>query len=317
MLFDVAGRWTLAVLATREAFMSLTTLIEKNQVRLTDADRRLLKALLESPTEVSYLSTTDIAGRAGVHPATAVRLARKLGFGGYPDLRSYLQADIINKAEPADRIRESLSHMEEGAILSGLLRHETDTLDRLDSRDLQIKINQAARALIDAGHIFIFGQGNSTALVEMMGRRLRRAGFHHTILNHQDRELAERILPMKSDDALLAFGFHSVPRGIATCLNHSRRVGATSILVSDLVAPLIKPEPEITLMADRGLGSEFLTLTVPMAICNAIVLTISHLDKGRSIATLERLAELTREIQEEPRARQTLSLTGSDLSDGE
>ena len=72
MLFDVAGRWTLAVLATREAFMSLTTLIEKNQVRLTDADRRLLKALLESPTEVSYLSTTDIAGRAGVHPATAV-----------------------------------------------------------------------------------------------------------------------------------------------------------------------------------------------------------------------------------------------------
>ena len=62
--------------------MSLTTLIEKNQVRLTDADRRLLKALLESPTEVSYLSTTDIAGRAGVHPATAVRLARKLGFGG-------------------------------------------------------------------------------------------------------------------------------------------------------------------------------------------------------------------------------------------
>jgi hypothetical protein len=70
-------------------------------------------------------------------------------------------------------------------------------------------------------------------------------------------------------------------------------------------------------MADRGLGSEFLTLTVPMAICNAIVLTISHLDKGRSIATLERLAELTREIQEEPRARQTLSLTGSDLSDGE
>ena len=295
--------------------MSLTALIERNQVRLTDADQRLVKALLENPTEGSYLSTTDIAQRAGVHPATAVRLARKLGFGGYPDLRAYLQADIIDKAEPANRVRESLSHMEEGAILSGLLRHEIDTLTQIDGRNLQPKVDQAAQALIDAEHVFLFGQGNSTTLVEMMSRRLRRAGFHNTVLTHQNRELAERVLPMNSNDALLAFGFHSVPRGIGTCLTHARRVGATSILVSDLVAPLIKPEPQILLMADRGLGSEFLTLTVPMLICNAIVLTISQLDKGRSIGTLEQLVDLTNELQDEPRNRQTVSLTGPDLQE--
>lgn len=118
---------------------------------------------------------------------------------------------------------------------------------------------------------------------------------------------------MGAKDVLLAFGFHSVPRGLTTCLTHARKIGAASILVSDLVAPSIKPEPQIMLMADRGMGSEFLTLSVPMVICNAIVLTIFQFDKGRSISTLERLTDLTQEFQEERRNRQTVSLNGRDL----
>ena len=53
--------------------MSLTTLIEKNQVRLTDADRRLLKALLESPTEVSYSATMQIRNLDYIRAANVVR----------------------------------------------------------------------------------------------------------------------------------------------------------------------------------------------------------------------------------------------------
>jgi DNA-binding MurR/RpiR family transcriptional regulator len=280
--------------------MTLSTLVQQNQARLTGADHRLIKILLAKPTEVSYLSTTDIAERAGVHPATAVRLARKLGFRGYPDLRAHLQADIIKNAAPAERVRESLSHIDEGAVLSALVDHEIETLNQLKVHDLQDKIDKAAEALIAAKHIFVFGQGNSTALVELINRRLRRAGFHNTVLEHQDRELAERILAMGPEDALLAFSFHSVPRGLVTCLKHARAVGAASVLISDLVAPQIKPEPDIVFMANRGMGSEFLTLTVPMAICNALILTISRLDEGQSIEMLNKLMELTRSFKQEP-----------------
>lgn len=280
--------------------MSLTSIIENTQVRLTDADRKLVSAILSNPTEVSYLSTTDIAERVNVHPATAVRLAKKLGFGGYPELRAYIQADIINNAKPAERVRESLAQLENGAILSGLIEQEIDTLRNLDEQNLQPKIIEAAQSIIATEHIFIFGQGNSTTLVELMNRRLRRDGYRNTILGHQDRELAERILPMGPKDILLAFGFHSAPQGLSTCLQHARDVGAQSILICDLIPPLIQPEPDILLMANRGLRSEFLTLAVPMAICNALVLTISSLDKGKSIETLERLTELTRRFKDEP-----------------
>jgi len=280
--------------------LSLTSIIGNTEVRLTESDRKLVAVILANPTEVSYLSTTDIAERVNVHPATVVRLAKKLGFSGYPELRAYLQADIISNTKPAERVRESLAPLENGAILSGLIDQEIETLRAIDHRNLQPEITRAAHTIIAAEHVFIFGQGNSTTLVELINRRLRRDGYHNTILGHQDRELAERILPMGPKDVLLAFGFHSVPRGLSTCLHHAREVSAKSILICDTVGPLVRPEPDIHLMANRGSRSEFLTLAVPMAICNALVLTISSLDKGTSIGTLERLVELTRRFKDEP-----------------
>ncbi len=277
--------------------MSFRTRIEQHQDRLTVADQRLVRELLANPTEGAFLSTAGLADRASVHPATVVRLAQKLGFGGYPELRAELQAEIIKTKEPAERVRRRLAHLEDGSILAALVESEINTLRQLGEQVSEAQIQAAARTLIAARQVFLFARGNAMMLVELMGRRLRRTGFKAIFLTHQGRELAERVLTLGQEDVVLAFAFHSVPRGLVPLLEHATAVGATSILISDVIGPLVAPKPDMILAANRGLEDEFLTLTVPMAICNALILAIARLDEGRSLQALDRLGQLIRQFR--------------------
>ena len=276
--------------------MRFSALIERHQDLLTAADQRIVRELLANPTEAAFLSAASLAQRADVHPATAVRLAQKLGFGGYRELKAELQSEIINTTHPAERVRHRLAHVEQGSILADIIESDLAALRRIAEQVTEAEIDAAAKTLLAAGQVFLFAQGNATTLIEMMDRRLRRADFSTTVLRQQGRELAEHALALESGDVVLAFAFHSVPTGLTPLLQHAARIGATTILFTDILGPLVKPRPQMTIAASRGLAEEYLTLTVPMAICNALILTIARLDQGRSLKALGRLAKLTRNI---------------------
>ena len=70
-------------------------LVESYDGKLTIADRDLISIILGEPSEVVYLSSSELAARANVHASTVVRLARKLGFKGYPDMRNRFDISLI------------------------------------------------------------------------------------------------------------------------------------------------------------------------------------------------------------------------------
>ncbi len=269
--------------------MSLRSAVENFKGQLTLAEERLVRELLSNPVEGAFFSTAQLADRTGLHQATAVRLAQKLGYAGYPELRSALRAELI-QSEPASRVRRRLEHIDDQTILGALAAGEIAALRKITQHVSQTKLNAAARIIIGARRVFLFAQGHATSLLELMDRRLRRSGFDTLVLNHHGRELAERVLTFRREDTLLAFALHGRPQGLKPLLERSRDLRASSILVSDIIGALVRPAPTIVLAAPRGIDEEFQTLTIPMCICNALVLTIARLDGGQSIETLNRLA---------------------------
>jgi DNA-binding MurR/RpiR family transcriptional regulator len=294
------------ILEVNKVTMSLQRALAERPVALTETDERLLKAILGSPTEAAFLSIAELSRRAGVHQASAVRLAKKLGFQGYPDLRASLQQDLLRTSEPADRVRRRLDHMQ-GDILAALVASEADVLTALPRFVTQAQLDQAARLLIGARRVFLFGRGHATALVDLMDRRLRRSGFATVPLPFEGRDLAEHVLDLKAEDVVLAFALHRTPPGLPALLTHARAVGAASLvlsdlMLSDLVGPLLHPPPTALLAAPRGEEAEFQTLTVPMALCNALVLTIARHDDNRSLEALEHLSDLLERFAHDPRS---------------
>ncbi|MDN5788726.1 MurR/RpiR family transcriptional regulator [Pseudorhodobacter sp.] len=261
--------------------------------RLTETDQKMVSALLDRREELVFLSGPQLAERIEVHGAAPTRLAQKLGYKGFPELRSVLQKDMLNAQDAALRMRRSVNSAEEGHYLSDLVAFEITALQNLDDLIPQSAIDQVADAIFGARNVFIFAQGHAQSIAHFLSRRLDRFGLTTVSLTGRGRDVAERLVGLTKDDVVIALAFRKQPSTYTPMMQHVRDIGATSILVSDLAGLIMTPEPDITLAAPRGRsGSEFQTPTVPFVIISAILLTMAARHEEAAIGALEKLSKL-------------------------
>lgn len=274
----------------------LSELVSERRADLTSVDRRLLAILMGDPTSAAFMSVRTLATAAGVHESGVVRLAKKLGLSGYPELRRSLQTQLTERAESALRVARSISDVPDGDMLGRLATQEIDLLTRARDHVKQKQLQAAVDTMLRARRIFVWAHGNASILAQLMDRRLRRAGFDTRDISYEGRELAERLVLVEKTDVVLAFAFRTEPPGLAAVLKHARRMGAPTLLIADMVGATLTTQPAQLLAAPRGKYDTFLTLTVPMLICNALLLTLARQDHGRSINGLTMLDQLHQDL---------------------
>jgi DNA-binding MurR/RpiR family transcriptional regulator len=278
--------------------MSIVERVQTVAETLTPAERRLVKEVIAQPRAVALGTAVELARRIGVHEATASRLARKLGFETYAGFRDAIRDEFIVKTDPALRVRNTLSTARGQGLLDNLVAQEIEALTRLSSYVTEDRLNKAAATLADRRKIFIFGRGNAETLVVLMNRRLRRMAFDTVVLAGDSRDIAEQVLTMGAGDALIAFAFRRQPRHYAPLVEHARKVGAATIVIAGSVGPSLSPPADQLLSAPRsGTGDLYQTLTVPMAICNGLVLSLAQISQDQSLRHLEALGELIGEFE--------------------
>jgi len=268
---------------------SIQQLLSEKRQKLTATDRKLADVLLADPRQAAFLSTNEIAERAAVHPTSAVRLARKLGFDGYPALRSTLQNDLFDESAAAERVRRRIERLGKAEVLRAFVASEIKALERLPQQVTDADIAATARAIIRAGKIFLFGAGHSETLARLLQIRLQRGGYTAEILRGDSRETAALMLQADKGDVFVLFAFFAAQPRIRQFVEHARAVKAKTVLITDIISPAPLPKVDIILAATRGAPGEARSLTVPMAICNTIMLQVSKLDGGRMIRSLEQL----------------------------
>lgn len=253
---------------------SLIERVQKVSARLTGAETRLVAELMRAPHEVALGTSAEFAARIGAHEATSSRLARKLGFDGYAAFRDHLRAEFI-AGSPSGRVSQTLSGAQVRGYLPLLVEDEMRALRRMTDFVTDAQIVAAAR-LLNRPRVFLFARGNAEALAVLMDRRLRRMGLGTVMLRGDARDLAEQMLTLGADDAVLVFAFRRQPRDYARIVTLAERRGAVSVAVSGSLGPALSPAPDLLLSAPRAGGRDgFQTLTVPMLICNALVLALA------------------------------------------
>ena len=81
-------------------------LIHDNGGTLTPAERQLSSVLLRDYPVAGLQSVTKLAEAAGVSTPTVIRMARKLGFDGFPEMQSSLRDEASARIkEPARKAR--------------------------------------------------------------------------------------------------------------------------------------------------------------------------------------------------------------------
>ena len=278
--------------------MSILERVQSVAENLTRAEHLLVREIIAKPRDVALGTASSLAQRTGVHEATASRLAKKLGFGSYAGFRDAIREEFIVKADPALRVRNTLEAARDGDLLGELIAREIQALTALPSYLDSERISEAANLLVGARRIFIFARGNAVTLSTMLERRLLRMGIDVEILSGDGRDLAEQVLGLGADDALVSFVFRRQPRHYAPLIERAHRVGARTLAVSGSLGPALAPAPNLLLSAPRsGSNDSFQTLTVPMAITKALVLTMAQKNRDTTLERLETLGELISDFE--------------------
>ena len=270
---------------------ALLELINRNSGRLTPADGRLLDVLIQDPIRAALDNGTSVSSRAGVHPASAVRLARRLGFSGYPEFRSFIQASLIegesDLESPAARMAARLVRAEDGGVLASLIDSEIAALQQVRQSVSGGEIRRFAEALRDSQRVFVFGRGHSATLSALIALRLNRSGYPSVDLGAQMHQLPEALAGLKAGDVVWILAFRRASPLVHDIRAIAAAKGVTTLALTDFQAAAIAPAPDHRIAASRGALGESQSLVVPMTIANAIILDLAAIDGGRSIQSLE------------------------------
>jgi DNA-binding MurR/RpiR family transcriptional regulator len=271
---------------------NLADLVAARRDTLTDADRRLVDILLADRTAGSFLPAHSVARQAGVHASTAGRLARKLGFATYREMRSALQDTVVAELDASVRVRRRLSRVRGSSLLGSVVEGEIAALSALVRQISDADIVAAAGLLREAGRILVAGEGHASSLADMFVRRLVRSGYRAAVVAHVDWQAADQLLGLAAGDVVVALVFRHESPAVDALVTCARSLGARTLLVTDRHAGI--PACDLALVAERGEKGEFHSLTVPMAVCNTLILELSRSDRGRSMKTLARVETLQR-----------------------
>lgn len=288
--------------------MRLIERVEQCSEELTEADHSLVAVLLGDTPAAGALSAKEIAARAGVHQTTAGRLAAKLGFSSYREMRR----ELIEELDVAMRMRTRLDTIGTGSVLEAVVASEMSVIAAIPQQVTQEQIDEAVRLLLSARRIIVFGTSHAGILATLFARRLVRSGYDARALQHVDWEAADALIGVGEGDVLVAFQFWRATRSLSLLASAFAERGGRIVLISDGPARLVKPKPNVTLSALRGGRGESQSLVAPMIISNTLVLELSRQDEGRSIGSLKALGELRDALNTEERGG--TRPTGSSLS---
>lgn len=144
---------------------------------LKPADVRVADAILEDPKRAASESITSIASRSGTVASTVSRLARRLGYSGYPAFRAAIATEVgrtavtaweqdigtdIRKDDSPDQVLETLANTQ--------IRALSDVVARLDTS----RVRYAAEKIAHARHVHMYADlGDAIPLRELQLRLLR------------------------------------------------------------------------------------------------------------------------------------------------
>ncbi len=260
---------------------------------LTPNERRLVQTVIESPTSAALGTASALAKSVGVHEATASRLARKLGYASYAEFRDALRDAFIATQEPATRFEKTISETSSDTILGNLIQQEANALQKIEDFISPAQITTVAARLLSANRLYIYGHGNAETLAVMMLKRFRRFGGDVHKLDPDPRGLAEQALGFRKGDIVLTFVFRRPPRAYRPLLELAREAGAETVVIAGSIGATLVPQPDHLMAAPRaGDPDGFQTLTVPMTVCNALVIAAGLTARNKTLKTLDRLGQL-------------------------
>jgi DNA-binding MurR/RpiR family transcriptional regulator len=210
-------------------------LIQDQTASLTPADRQVSDILLRDYPVAGLKSITKIADAAGVSTPTVIRLARKLGFEGFPELQDALRDEASARIKQPIRKHERWPEERGDSprfrdFAEAVFDNLSATIDRLDPATF----DKIARVLNDRRRrIFLTGGRITRSNADYFYNHLQIIRPGVTLLSQSPNVWPQYLLDMNGRAVLILFDVRRYERDLARLAQLAKDRGAVIILFTD------------------------------------------------------------------------------------
>jgi DNA-binding MurR/RpiR family transcriptional regulator len=258
--------------------------------KLSNAQQRIAEYVVKHEQDIPFMTEGDIADQAGVSIATVSRFWGTIGYDNLKDVKKKLQT--TTGAPPASKMKDRLSRIQTddivGQVISMEINHLQETLQYLSMEHFE----RAVDLLQEARAIYVFGTGPSRSLTELMCFRLNRFGMRMVPIALGVNDMFEQLVHVGSGDVLVVFAFHGYPRDIRTVMKVVQGAQSRIILVTDMLTSELHSMAASVLYVHRGEPHEFHSMVAPIAVIDAVTVSLAGREKSGAMERLNKLYEL-------------------------
>lgn len=247
--------------------------------------------ILDHPQDVALLSMRELSKRAGVPPATMTRLAQRLGFEGFDDLRS-LHADSMRRRGDgfADRATELVDRWKakgESAVGADLFDAVARQIDGLRAAGNLDAIGDAAHRVAASRRIFALGQRSSYPVAHHLAYLLGLIGCDARLVDAPGGSGADHLQTAGGDDLLVVVTIRPYARASLTLTQLAAARGVPVVAITDSLLSPIAPYATATLVVGVESPSFFHSMVPAFAAIEALAALVAAALGTRALDALK------------------------------
>ncbi len=272
---------------------NLLKTIELKMPTFSKGQKLIAKYVLENYDKAAYMTASKLGSIVNVSESTVVRFADELGFSGYPEFQHSLQEIVRTKLTSFQRIEVTNNLIGDGDILTKVMSSEMEkirhTLDELDREAFDVAVDK----IISAKNIYILGVRSSSYLAGFLNYNLRMIfdNVRH-VQTTSGAEMFEQIMSIGKDDVMIAISFPRYSKRVINAVDFARNAGADVIAITDSALSPIAAEADQVLVAQSDMVSFVDSLTAPMSLINAVVVSVARKKQEELTARLRLLEDI-------------------------
>jgi RpiR family transcriptional regulator, carbohydrate utilization regulator len=271
------------------------SLIRSSLDSLRNSEKKVAKCVLAEPGAVVNSSITELAEKAGTSEPTVIRFCRKLGLGGYMELRLNLARDLPSAQVLFENVSDADSLAEiAGKIINAHREALSNTLNKLDLDDLEA----AVKALRTARRIEFYGLGGSAIVARDAHHKFFRLGIPCVAYDDPHMQVMSAAL-LGPEDVVVVISHTGSTKDIIDSAKVARKAGAKIIgILGSENAPLSKICDIALSVFSKEAALRLAPMTsrlVQLAVLDVLFVTVAMQDFN---ATKDRLDKVKRSLVE-------------------
>lgn len=205
---------------------------------LKSAEKRAADLLLQDAAASTRMTITEIADASNVSEATFVRLAKRIGYKGYRELKAEMRSappmeetSLYPNISPEDTYADLLAKVTLSSV-----KTLQDTLNVVDIGQFE----KAIKALSKAKRIAFYALGDASAVALTGHYKLQRIGWQSSFFSDPDLALitASHLEP---GDVGIGISYSGRTASVIHAIKRTREMGATTIGITNFpLSPLAK-----------------------------------------------------------------------------